>query len=255
VRSARRKPSSSTTRTLGAKYDLNKGTVATILKDKKFNYKTIRKETKLSQTQMNDRVNYCKTMLKRKGAPIDETFFSDEMGLNLSDSMVKKAWMGPRKQIKVEKPFKDVRVNCWGGISRNGATSLEIYKGTLNADRYKVIVNNHKEEMAQAYPRKVKFQHDNLRVHTSSEASLGNSNFEIIKFPKYSPDLNPIENLWGALKDYVRRDAPKTENQLVKSLNSNWEILTEVSNLQPYFDNLHTRYEECIKKKGIRLQY
>ena len=75
-------------------------------------------------------------MLKRKGAPIDEIFFSDEMGINLSDTLTTKAWSGPCKKVKVEKPLADVRVSCWGAISRYGATSLEIYQGTLNAERY-----------------------------------------------------------------------------------------------------------------------
>lgn len=32
----------------------------------------------------------------------------------------------------------------------------------------------------------------------------------LIKFPTYSPDLNPIENLWATLKAEVKNDAPDT---------------------------------------------
>ena len=70
-------------------------------------------------------------MLKRKEAPIDEIFFSDEMGINLSDILTTKDQSGPRKKVKVEKPITDVRVSRWGAISRYGAASLEIYQGTL----------------------------------------------------------------------------------------------------------------------------
>jgi len=50
-----------------------------------------------------------------------------------------------------------------------------------------------------------------------------------------------MENLWKSLKDSVRNDNPKTEKQLVKSLEKNWEILTKTENLEPYFDTLTGR--------------
>ena len=58
-----------------------------------------------------------------KGRDIDETFFADEMGIWLSDAAAKKAWSGPYKKVKIEKPLKDIKLNCWGAISRNEATS------------------------------------------------------------------------------------------------------------------------------------
>jgi len=79
--------------------------------------------------------------------------------------------------------------------------------------------------------------------------------FEILDFPSYSPDLSPIENLWAALKNAVAKENPKTERTLCKRLIRNWKILTTKENPQPYFKNLHTRYLECIEKKGILLKY
>ncbi|KAL4465543.1 hypothetical protein ABPG72_013992 [Tetrahymena utriculariae] len=46
---------------------------------------------------------------------------------------------------------------------------------------------------------------------------------DLIKFPTYSPDLNPIENVWGTLKSHVINDAPKNEQQLINSLQNNWK--------------------------------
>lgn len=255
VREVRRKPASSSTRNLGAHNNMSKNTAYLILKEKDFTFGSTDTKTTLDQQQKNKRVKYCKNMLKRKGAPIDEIFFSDEMGINLSDTLTTKAWSGPRKKIKVEKLLSDPRVSCWGAISRYGATSLEIYEGTLNSERYEGIVQNHQDEMIQIFPEGFKFMHDNLPLHKAAEGFLASDNFEIIEFPEYSPDLTPIENLWGTLKKKVKQDAPKTKRQLINSLKKNWEVLTEVDNLKPYFENLHDRYRECIDKKGIRLPY
>jgi len=43
------------------------------------------------------------------------------------------------------------------------------------------------------------------------------NDFERIRFPDYSPNLNPIENL-SALKQAVNNDAPRSEKGLIKSL-------------------------------------
>ena len=212
-------------------------------------------EVEIDEEVKEERIKYCSKMLKRKGAPINETFFSDEMGIKLSQAMPKKAWSGPNKKVKIVKPAKDIKLNCWGAISRNGATSLEIFENNLKADSYQAIVQKHQQEMIQVYPEGVQFTHDNSQVHKSSEVNLQNDNFRIIQFPTYSPDLNPIENLWSALKGNVRNNAPRTEKQLRESLKRNWDTLTQINNLEPYFDNLHIRYQECIDKNGIRLNY
>jgi transposase len=80
-------------------------------------------------------------------------------------------------------------------------------------------------------------------------------NIKVLDFPTYSPDLTPIENLWGALKRAVAADNPKTEKQLRESLLKHLEILTQVSNLKPYFDTLQDRFVECIDQEGVRLEY
>ena len=255
IKDARRKPSTASTRALGAKHSISKNTAHKVFREKNWTYFKITPKIELTEKNKKDRVQFCKNMLKRKGQDLEEAFFSDEMGVTLSDTLTIKTWSGPQKKVKIDKPLADVKVNCWGAISKNGATSLEIYRGNLKADRYQVIVQNHVDEMEELCPSGVKFIHDNSSVHKASENNLRNSNFQLIKFPEYSPDLNPIENLWSSLKQRVSHDAPKTERQLISSLQKNWEILTEPENLFPYFENLSDRFNECIQKNGIRLPY
>lgn len=88
--------------------------------------------------------------------------------------------------------------------------------------------------------------------HLACEEWMKDEGFGRVRFPSYSPDLNPIENLWFTLKESVAKDAPSTPKRMVASPKRNWEILTLPENLRPYFITLLTRYQECIEKGGVK---
>jgi len=253
TRTTRRKPSKSSTRKLSNKYQVSKNSAHRVLKEKKYKYKKPKSGKTLTSEEKADRVDYCEYMLNRNGKRINACFFSDEMGITLSDAHPSRVWNPPRKKVKLEYPVRDTRLNCWGAISSAGATSLHIYKGTLDADRYEKILQEHLDEMDEILPNGFLYQHDNLGAHTKAEDWMIRQGLDILDYPTYSPDLSPIENLWSSLKGAVAAENPTTERQLEASLIKNWEILTTVENLRPYFENLHTRYNSCIEEEGDHL--
>jgi transposase len=169
VRTTRRNPQRSSTRKLASQYSIGKSTADRVLLEKNFKFKKVKKTKELTSEEKSNRVGFCRYMLKQNGKRINNTFFSDEMGYNLSDAHRDKVWNPPRKKIKVEYPTKDVRLNCWGAISSQGATSLHIFKETLDSERYEEILQEHKEEMDELFPQGYNFQHGNLKAHTSAE--------------------------------------------------------------------------------------
>lgn len=58
------------------------------------------------------------------------------MGININETRKNRVWTQPGKKVKAEKPIESVKFNCWGAISKNGATSLHIYKENLNSNLY-----------------------------------------------------------------------------------------------------------------------
>lgn len=209
----------------------------------------------LTEEQKDNRIEYCQEMLQHGAEMIYNTVFSDEMGITLSKTNKKKMWVKKGKSTKKEPPVEDVKLNCWGGICFNGATSLHIFKENLNKDLYEEIIEEHKGEMDDLFPDGYHFQHDNLKLHIAAERRGEELGLEFVDFPTYSPDLNPIENLWSDLKGGVASDHPRTEQQLIRSLKKNWERLTTVEALEPYFEGLERRYLTCIREDGERLPY
>ena len=221
MRTTRRNPSKTSVWNLNNQYEIGKTTAHQILTNKNFQYQKVPKTKILTQKELNNRVSFCKDMINKNGKRIHNSYFADEMGISLSEAHREKVWNPPRKKVKVEEPRQDIRLNCWAAISENGATKLHIYKETLETRTYENILQQHKKEMDRLYPQGYYFIHDNSKVHIAAQNWMKGQNFNLIKFPTYSPDLSPIENLWGTLKAAVAKDNPKTEASLRKSLLNN----------------------------------
>jgi len=60
---------------------------------------------------------------------------------------------------------------------------------------------------------------DNLATHKvrGVQPSLAAVGARLLYLPPYSPDLNPIENLWSKVKQSLRSQAPRTEEQLLQA--------------------------------------
>ena len=54
--------------------------------------------------------------------------------------------------------------------------------------------------------------------HFCHDAGINN-----MDFPSYSPDLNPIENLWAILKARVENNYPKTVEELIGAIELEWK--------------------------------
>ncbi|KAJ3424197.1 transposable element tc1 transposase [Anaeramoeba flamelloides] len=69
------------------------------------------------------------------------------------------------------------------------------------------------------------------------------------KWPPNSPDLNPIEHLWGIMDKKISDETPKTKNQLIKKCrqvwnNIEWEIIENLCN------SMEKRLRLVIELKG-----
>lgn len=238
-------------RKLAARINISRSSVARVLDQKGLKYKAIDRSIIYDEDEKMIRVDFCKRMLSEEGKLIYRSFFSDEMGVELNKGHKTKAWQVPTEKIRRKNVTEKIQLDCWGAISVQGSTSLEIYKKGINGNFFRQVIEQHKGEMEQLYPDgEFYLIQDGHPVHRMNEDWIRNEQkLNLIKLPTRSPDLNIIEHLWSALKERVASDAPTNEKELRASLMRNWETLTRPERLRQFFEGLQRRYKEYVEKE------
>ena len=72
--------------------------------------------------------------------------------------------------------------------------------------------------------------------------------------PPNSPDLNPIENLWHTMKNFVHQTHPTNERELRQAVLDAYDSI-QPGELQNLFDSLPDRMQAVIAASGDRIPY
>ena len=176
------------------------------------------------------RVEWCKERIEKGDMDFYDVLFTDECTVQ-HESHRRITFYKKGQPIKYKMKAKHPsKVNIWAGISARGETKVVVFTGTLTATRYVDIL-----EAAlipffdQVYPDGHRFQQDNDPKHTSRYAKdyIEEKEINWFKTPASSPDLNPIELIWHAVKDYLRNEfKPKNLGELKAGIKEFWATLT-----------------------------
>ena len=155
-------------------------------------------------------------------------------------------------------PKHPIKLHVWAGISKRGPTPVVIFKGTMNADLYvEILQRGLLPFIRRKYPDSHRFMQDNDPKHTSrtAKAFFENENINWWKTPPESPDLNPIENLWHELKEYIRREVkPTRESELTAGITRFWDTV-DANKCKKYIGHLKKVFPRVIDVSGAATGY
>ncbi len=98
------------------------------------------------------------------------------------------------------------------------------------------------------------FQQDLAPAHTakSTKTWLNDHGVGVLDWPANSPDLNPIDNLWGIVKRKMGNKSPKNADELKATVKETWASIPP-QQCHKLITSMTRRIEAVIKAKGAPL--
>lgn len=149
------------------------------------------------------------------------------------------------------------KVMIWGSFSYSGVGPIHLIEGIMDQHVYVKILREVMLPYAEwNMPIKWIFQQDNDPKHTSKLAKewFRVNGVEVMSWPAQSPDLNPIENLWGDVKKRVSEVRPSNAEDLWNTVRNAWQQIPS-RRCQDLIDSMPRRCVAVIKNKGYSTKY
>jgi transposase len=157
----------------------------------------------------------------------------------------------------------------WAVFGHNCRTGLLALDGDENSPNHgvtaRVIIEVYRAFLPTILQPGDIFMQDNAPIHTARlvQALLSELNVTVMDWPSYSPDLNPIENLWALMKAEIYKLYPELEfadntvetlERLIEAAKEAWHsiedsILYNLSSTMPH------RVQAVLKAKGWYTKY
>ena len=152
-----------------------------------------------------------------------------------------------------------VKVNVWACFSADGQGYMHIFNENMDSNMYSGIVKDNvpaSADMLLPADKARYFLMDNASTHKSDRVKeiLFNAGITALEFPPYSPDLNPIENLWSILTRAVEQLSCETEEELQEAIAAAWEDI-DPKTLRKLARSMPKRCKAVIRAAGWHTKY
>ena len=150
-------------------------------------------------------------------------------------------------------------VMVWAAFSSTGRVKLAFVPKRMNSIQYQFVLRRSLLPFFRRNPHgNFIFMQDNAPIHVSrsTRAWLQRKNVPLLDWPANSPDLNPMENLWGILvrRIYAENQQYHNVDELKKAIVAAWHTIDQevLDNLVLSMDN---RIFQVIRNNGGPIDY
>lgn len=147
------------------------------------------------------------------------------------------------KSLSLKDTFEDVIFTDETAIEMSASGRIFFYKKKSEFDRL---------PGKSAKPKNPYKDNDSKHVSRSTKQWMVENEMmdNVMVTPASSPDLNPIENVWSALKDHLQRLVkPKRKEELIQGIVNWWESLTP-EKCGRYIDHIHRVIPHVVLNNG-----
>jgi transposase len=153
-----------------------------------------------------------------------------------------------------------VAMPAWGCFSAHGPGYMAMFEGSLDATALRNIFRDYllptvREHFADG--DQWWLLHDNDPGRHKSQVLLTwmhNNYVRPLDFPPYSPDLNPIENLWAEMDKRMASTRADTKEELEKVVAETWAAIT-AEFCDKLARSMPTRIAQVIERNGAYTDY
>ena len=184
--------------------------------------------------------------------------WSDEKKFNLDGpDGIRYYWHDLRneKHYLSKRAFGGGSLMVWGAFVGDKLLDLVVCEVTLDSRKYIAVLN---KSLVPSMSRGLMFMHDGASVHRSNLTKnwLEKKNIPVIVWPAHSPDLNPIENIWGILTRAVFANGRQfhNKNDLREEILKQWSLI-KPQDLSNHVKSMTDRVIELIQKNGGTTKY
>lgn len=235
---------------------LSKSSLSRALNSFHYTFKRVQciPEARLSESTTEARFQYASRMFQKFNTSMENIYFIDEVGFNLS-MRCKYGWAPANQNANaVVSRLRSRNLTVCALFGVNGYEVIKHqYSGFNNLD-FASFIHECFEHLRRKGCTDGIIVMDNAAIHKTAfvrnlcqEQGRG---FVVEYLPPYSPFLNPIEESFSKWKQHIRRSAPQNAQELHVLVENSHSIVTPVD-ARSYYQHSLTYFHDCLTKTPI----
>lgn len=245
--------------------DVSPKTARRIMKEAVGTYRRRKKKQAITESAAIQRLNFAELRVRED---FSHWVFSDECAIRLDDCAPNGyCWMSDDDIWKPEflqqtRHSGGGMLMIWGCITQFGVGPLVFFNGTVDSQLYldllRKTVKPFLTQLNRQGWKEWVFMDDNAPIHRATIVKnwIAKEGIDNPEWPPYSPDLNPIENIWAFIKAKLRKvDRKITKiDDLKVEVDKIWHSLSQEF-IWTYICSMNRRLHACLKSKGYHTKY